>query len=123
MSELPRASTISWKPPVVPRPSMGGAPKAATMASRESLRQRSCSSLAMLSASKPWPRRLEYSSNMIYSEPRFGALAPKISDVPGNAHRVGDAVAFSARWPRFAAMTFSVRGSEADSGNCTLRIR
>ena len=34
---------ISLKPPVVPRPSIGGAPNADTMAPRTSSRQRSCS--------------------------------------------------------------------------------
>ena len=38
---LPRSSMMSLKPPVVPRPSIGGAPKVDTIASRTSSRQRS----------------------------------------------------------------------------------
>ena len=76
----------------------------------------------MASAVRPGPRRSSNAFSMTYIEPRFGALAFRISDwpemptvcaTPGVSRAI-----FSIR-----AMTCCVRSTEAESGSCTLRSR
>ena len=113
---------IILKPPVVPRPSIGGAPNAATTAPRTSRWQRFRSAAAMASAVSPGPRRSPNSFSMTYIEPRFGALAFRISDwpeMPTVCATPGVSRASASMW----AMTFCVRSTEAESGSCTLRSR
>ena len=105
---LPRSSTISLKPPVVPRPSIGGAPKADTTAPRTSL-------LAALAQSpRRWRRRSvrgraagRTPSSMTYIEPRFGALAFRSSDWP--------------EMPTVCATPGRVAGQRLDAGHDFLR--
>ena len=113
---------MSLKPPVVPRPSIGGAPNAVTTAPRTSRRQRSRSRAAMASAVSSGPCRWSNSSSMTYIEPRLGALAFRISDWP-EMPTVCSTPGVSRAIVSMRAMTCCVRSTEAESGSCTLRSR
>ena len=79
---LPRSSMMSLKPPVVPRPPIGGAPTAETIAPWTSRWQRSRRAAAIASALRSGLRRLPNSSSKTYIAPGLGALAFRISDWP-----------------------------------------
>ena len=59
---------------------------------------------------------------MTYIEPRFGALAFRISDWP-EMPTVCSTPGVSRASVSMRAMTASVRSTEAESGNCTLSSR
>ena len=110
------------KPPVVPRPSIGGPPNVDTTASPTSSLQRSRSFSAMASALRSEPCRSSNGLSMTYIEPRLGALAFRIKErpeMPTVCSTPGVSRAIFSIW----AITVSVRSTEAASGNCTLRIK
>ena len=113
---------MSLKPPVVPRPSIGGAPNAGTIAPRTSRWQRSCRSAAMASAVRSGPCRSANGLSMTYIEPRLGALAFRISDWP-ETPTVCSTPGVSRAIVSMRAMRRCVRSTEAASGSCTLRSR
>ena len=115
---------ISLKPPVVPRPSMGGGPKArddrplhfaggswsSSAAEMASARQRRVAALGEL---------VEHDVHRAQVR-RVGAGDQRLA---GDAHGVGDARACRGPASSICAMIRCVRSTEAESGNCTLRTR
>ena len=116
----PRSSTTSFRPPVVPRPSIGGAPKARTDAPRTAVRQRASRSRA--TASPVSPGRSENGFNITYIDPRFGAFAPSTSDCP-EMPTVCATPGVSSAARSMRAINRPVRSTDAESGSCTLSSR
>ena len=118
----PRSSTTSLKPPAVPRPSTGGAPKTLTTPSMISFWSSSWSFSAI---SSPWSScfcRWWNSSSITYIAPKLGALALSRIDWPEIATvclTPGDLRAISSTL-RMTAWVFS---TEVESGSWTLTSR
>ena len=121
----PRSSIMILKPPAVPRPSTGGAPKTLIDAVAG---PRPAASLCELggdrvAATARGSCRSWNSSSITYIEPKFGALAFSRIDCPAMADRVLDArrLAGDLLDPRHHLA--AVRSSDAESGSCTLTSR
>ena len=119
---LPRSSMMILKPPVVPRPSTGGAPNACTIAPRTAVRQRLTMAAPMAVAVRSRLSRSANGLSRTYREPRLGALAERISDWP-ETPTVCSTPGVSRAICSMRAMRRSVRSTEAASGNCTFRSR
>ena len=87
----PRSSMMILKPPAVPRPSTGGAPKTFTRPSLISSWNVAWSVAAIASPESPRAVRSWKSSSMTYMAPKFGALALKQDRLAGDGHGVLDA--------------------------------
>ena len=110
-----RSSITILKPPAVPKPSTGGAPRMLTSPSRTSFSNRCFKSAVMTSAVRCSSARLWKSSSITYIEPKFDALAESSSDWPAMA-----TVCFTpstlSQMRSMSAITSSVRPSDAESG-------
>ena len=122
-----RCRRVSWtmilKPPAVPRPSTGGAPKMFTIAVGHLLLE------AAPAARRRWPRRTapawcgcSKSSSIRYSAPKLEALALSRIDWPEMATVCLTPGVFRAI-SSICCTTSLVRATEAASGNCTLTSR
>ena len=114
---------ISLKPPVVPSPSIGGAPKADTTAPRTSLPAALANCRGDGVGRQVGPRRSAKALSMTYIEPRFGRVGVQDQRLAGDADRVRDARRVAGRSLRCGPSPSAVRSTEAESGNCTLSSR
>ena len=104
------------KPPVVPSPSIGGAPKTLTTASRIVAAHSRFKALATSSAEMCG--RSSKSFNITYSEPRFGAFVLSSNDCPEMPTVCPTPSVFKAIVSIWATIS-RVRCTDEESGSCT----
>ena len=115
---------ISLKPPVVPRPSIGGAPKAATTASQHlPLAPRHCrpcrDRIGREFRALPLGELLEHDVHRA----QVGGIGAQDERLAGDARRCAPTPGVSRAIFSMWAMSFWVRSTEAESGNCTFSSR
>ena len=120
----PRSSITILKPPAVPRPSTGGAPKTLMSAVVDLVAGSRPAEPAAIAS----PERLglgpvvEVVEHHVHRAEVRG-VGVEQDRLAGDGHRVADARAPSRRSPRSARITFWVRSTEVESGSWTLTSR